>query len=158
MSDEPEQIEMAQQDDHKDNHSFAIGLLTGTAVGVALGMLFAPRAGSELRKQIRDQCSTGYQRARDTAGDWAHRCGEAFGNTREFLSHGAHDTQRYVHDVKDALTTKSPKRANGSPTAATAAPAAPARTSPAKTSPATTTESAATHRDRARAAVTEHSG
>ena len=35
--------------------SFLIGLLTGTVVGVGLGMLFAPKAGSELRNQLSDQ-------------------------------------------------------------------------------------------------------
>ena len=35
--------------------SFVMGLLTGTVLGAGLGMLFAPKAGSELRDQISDQ-------------------------------------------------------------------------------------------------------
>ena len=32
--------------------SFLMGLLAGTVLGAGLGMLFAPRAGSELRRQV----------------------------------------------------------------------------------------------------------
>ena len=45
--------------------SFLMGLLAGTVLGAGLGMLFAPRAGSELRKQVGEQAG----RLRSTAGD-----------------------------------------------------------------------------------------
>ena len=32
--------------------SFVMGLLTGTVLGAGLGMLFAPKPGSELRGQL----------------------------------------------------------------------------------------------------------
>ena len=32
--------------------SFVMGLLTGTVLGAGLGMLFAPKAGTELRNQL----------------------------------------------------------------------------------------------------------
>ena len=35
--------------------SFVMGLLTGTVLGAGLGMLFAPKAGSELRNQLSEQ-------------------------------------------------------------------------------------------------------
>ena len=45
--------------------SFLMGLLAGTVLGAGLGMLFAPKAGTELRTQLSEQ--TG--RLRDTAND-----------------------------------------------------------------------------------------
>ena len=45
--------------------SFLMGLLAGTVLGAGLGMLFAPRPGSELRHQLTEQ--TG--RLRSTATD-----------------------------------------------------------------------------------------
>ena len=45
--------------------SFLMGLLAGTVLGAGLGMLFAPRAGSELRKQVGEQAG----KLRSTAGD-----------------------------------------------------------------------------------------
>ena len=38
-------------DDKAGGGMFVMGLLTGTALGVGLGMLFASKAGSELREQ-----------------------------------------------------------------------------------------------------------
>src|SRR5215470_12720930 len=60
--------------------SFVMGLLTGTVLGAGLGMLFAPKSGSELRNQISEQAgniantaSEGYRKAAETANDWAER-------------------------------------------------------------------------------------
>src|SRR5207245_10888764 len=57
--------------------SFVMGLLTGTVLGAGLGMLFAPKAGSDLRNQISEQAgnlantaSDGYRRASEAAGAW----------------------------------------------------------------------------------------
>ena len=44
--------------------SFLMGLLAGTVLGAGLGMLFAPRAGSELRKQVGEQAG----KLKSTAG------------------------------------------------------------------------------------------
>ena len=52
-------------------HSFLIGVLAGAAVGVGLGLLFAPRAGSELRRHVgglsslRNDASRRYRQARE---------------------------------------------------------------------------------------------
>jgi hypothetical protein len=45
--------------------SFLMGLLAGTVLGAGLGMLFAPKAGTELRNQLSEQ--TG--RLKTTAND-----------------------------------------------------------------------------------------
>src|SRR3954470_5646457 len=37
--------------------SFLMGLLAGTVLGAGLGMLFAPKAGSELRSQLSDSAN-----------------------------------------------------------------------------------------------------
>ena len=45
--------------------SFLMGLLAGTVLGAGLGMLFAPKAGTELRNQLSEQSG----RLRTTAND-----------------------------------------------------------------------------------------
>jgi gas vesicle protein len=45
--------------------SFLMGLLAGTVLGAGLGMLFAPKTGSELRNQVSEQA----ERLRTTAND-----------------------------------------------------------------------------------------
>src|SRR5512132_1750802 len=74
--------------------SFVMGLLTGTVLGAGLGMLFAPKSGSELRSQLSEQAgnlantaSEGYRKVADNAGQWAQSgketAGEWAGRGRE---------------------------------------------------------------------------
>jgi gas vesicle protein len=70
--------------------SFLMGLLAGTVLGAGLGMLFAPKAGSELRGQISEQAgnlanqaSEGYRKASESAGQWAEKGRDAAGEWAE---------------------------------------------------------------------------
>jgi len=102
---------MADGYDRFDNEgggggSFVMGLLTGTVLGAGLGMLFAPKAGSELRNQISSQAgnlantaSEGVRRAQETAGDWADRGREMYDKARDAVSRGADEARNYVRDT-----------------------------------------------------------
>jgi gas vesicle protein len=75
---------------------FLLGLLTGTAFGAAIGMLFAPKPGSQLRDQLADQASSmskaaseGYRGARETAGQWADKGRELYGQAKGAASKSA---------------------------------------------------------------------
>ena len=52
--------------------SFLMGLLAGTVLGAGLGMLFAPKAGSDLRNQLTDQAG----KLRATANDTYHQASD----------------------------------------------------------------------------------
>jgi gas vesicle protein len=52
--------------------SFLMGLLAGTVLGAGLGMLFAPKTGAEVRKQLSEQAS----RLRSTASDTMHQASD----------------------------------------------------------------------------------
>src|SRR3954464_12900014 len=47
--------------------SFLMGLLAGTVLGAGLGMLFAPKAGAELRTQLGSSLADGRGRLREVA-------------------------------------------------------------------------------------------
>ena len=83
--------------------SFVMGLLTGTVLGAGLGMLFAPKAGAELRSQLSEraghmanQASEGYRRATESAGQWAEKGREVYHKASEAVAKGAEETQKYV--------------------------------------------------------------
>jgi gas vesicle protein len=85
--------------------AFVMGLLTGTVLGAGLGMLFAPKSGSELRSQLSDQAnqlanqaSEGYRRASQTAGELADRGREIYDKARDAVSRGADEAKRYVRE------------------------------------------------------------
>jgi gas vesicle protein len=102
--------------------SFVMGLLTGTVLGAGLGMLFAPKAGSELRNQVAEQAgnlantaSEGYRKATESAGAWAEKGREMYDKARDkardAVAHGTEEAQRYMHDV--AASTESGPAAGG---------------------------------------------
>ena len=134
MSDENDRNKVAQDNDDRRGHPYLLGVLTGAAVGVGIGMLFAPRTGAQTRKEIGHQwsnakgsCSNGYHHAKDVASDWAERSRRAYGTTREKVTHGAHETRQYVREVTDAVIRKSRTEARGKGDLAVAAPRDPAR-------------------------------
>jgi gas vesicle protein len=94
--------------------SFVMGLLTGTVLGAGLGMLFAPKAGSDLRNQLSEQAgnlansaSEGYRRATETAGDWADRGRDLVDKAKDAVSRGAEEAQRYTRDATTDASTPS---------------------------------------------------
>ena len=73
--------------------SFLMGLLAGTVLGAGLGMLFAPKPGSELRNQLGEQAerlrSTAnetYQQASDKVSQMVDRGREAYDRARGNVS------------------------------------------------------------------------
>jgi gas vesicle protein len=132
---------MADGYDRFDNEgsgggSFVMGLLTGTVLGAGLGMLFAPKAGSELRNQISEQAgnlanqasdgyrkaseaaSDGYRRASEAAGDLADKGREAYDKTRDAVARGTEEAQRYVRDTANSVAS-SAKTPSTAPTGST---------------------------------------
>ena len=69
--------------------SFLMGLLAGTVLGAGLGMLFAPKAGAEIRSQLGEQAgklrSTAndtYQQATEKVSQMVDRGREAYDRAR----------------------------------------------------------------------------
>jgi len=94
--------------------SFVIGLLTGTVLGAGLGMLFAPKAGAELRSKLSDQAgnlantaSEGYRRASESAGQWAERGREMYNKASEAVAKGADEAQQFARDSATTFTAGS---------------------------------------------------
>jgi hypothetical protein len=80
-----------------------MGLLTGTVLGAGLGMLLAPRAGSELRGQLGEQARTlantaseQYRRATESAGGWAEKGRDFVNQARDAVNRGVEETRGYA--------------------------------------------------------------
>jgi gas vesicle protein len=76
--------------------SFLMGLLAGTVLGAGLGMLFAPKAGAELRSQLVDQtgklrekADQSYQQATEKVSQIVDRGREAYDKARSSVSNMA---------------------------------------------------------------------
>jgi YtxH-like protein len=75
--------------------SFLMGLLAGTVLGAGLGMLFAPKTGSELRNQLGEQAgrlrttaADGYNQATEKVSQIVDRGREAYERARSTAGSG----------------------------------------------------------------------
>ena len=104
------------------NYGFVIGLVTGTFVGAAVAMWFAPRAGSELREQVTDsarnlgkRASEQYRQAAtrlaETVDQLAQQGESVLGDVAEAVARGAHEVERAATAVKSDRVTQPGKHA-----------------------------------------------
>jgi gas vesicle protein len=77
--------------------SFLMGLLAGTVLGAGLGMLFAPKAGSETRRQLSEQAN----RLRSTASDTYNQASEKVQQTYNQASEKLNQASERVHQIVD---------------------------------------------------------
>ena len=98
--------------------AFALGLLAGAAIGVGLGLLFAPKEGAALRRDIakrardlRDdagqQIDRQIDRVTEAADDLVERGRDVAQRARSAVSSGIREARRYgagvAADVADAV-------------------------------------------------------
>lgn len=83
--------------------AFLLGVLTGAVLGAGLGMLLAPKSGSELRGALGHQARNfgsmaqdQYRRAADAASGWAEKGREFVDRTREAVSRGTEQAREYT--------------------------------------------------------------
>ena len=103
-----------EYDKDEGGAGFVMGLLTGTVLGAGLGMLFAPKPGSELRGQISEGASTvsrtaseGYRKATGAANTIAEKSRDIYGRAREAVSRGAEEVKRYSGQSEERPATES---------------------------------------------------
>jgi len=94
---------------------FMTGLFTGALIGAGLALLFAPRAGSELRRQIADSASIAgrtitdrYQQVSrhvsDTADEISRRGKQMYKRARSAASQVGAEAERMATDVAEIAT------------------------------------------------------
>ena len=116
---------MADSYDRYENESsgggFMMGLLTGTVLGAGLGMLLAPKAGSELRGVIGEQArnwsntaSEQYRHAREAAGGWAEKGRDMVNQARDAATHAADQARGYATNTPSGTSYGSGTGTTGS--------------------------------------------
>ena len=67
-------------------------LLIGLGAGAVVGMLFAPKAGRQMRRDLR----RGYETARETLEDWKE-------TARDFAEDAVDRSSEFAEDLKDRM-------------------------------------------------------
>jgi gas vesicle protein len=68
---------------------FLLGLLCGTALGAAVGLMFAPRAGSELRQTIFESTDDIRRKASDAYGQASEQVNNMVSKGKQAMDRGA---------------------------------------------------------------------
>lgn len=84
---------------------FVVGLLTGTVLGAGLGMLFAPKSGTELRGKLSESASHMGERGR-----------EIVNRARDAVSRGTEEAKRYAEKGAQQLGSSTGSTGSTSPT------------------------------------------
>ena len=98
----------------EDNGGF-MWFLAGLGLGALVGVLYAPRSGSETREVLREKAEEGREfvktrgrQVRDQAGDWVERGKDVVGQQREqFKSAFDAGRQAYREATAEGSTGKS---------------------------------------------------
>ena len=96
--------------------SFLMGLLAGTVLGAGLGMLFAPKAGADTRRQLSEQAT----RLRSTAGETYHQASEKVHQTFNQASEKAGQVSEKVSQIVDRGREAYDRSKSATPTPAPA--------------------------------------
>ena len=85
-----------QYEEESGGGGFLIGLLCGTALGAAIGMMFAPKAGSEFRQKIFESTGDIRRKAYETYGQASEQVNNMVSLGRQAVDRGrdAFDTAR----------------------------------------------------------------
>jgi len=95
-------------EDENAGGSFLLGLLAGAVLGAGVGLLFAPRPGSETRRRVQEQARTfgdtasqAYGQASEKFSDLAGRGRETYDKARQAAQKGVDEARRYANDAAD---------------------------------------------------------
>lgn len=94
--------------------AFGLGLLAGAAIGIGLGLLFAPREGAALRRDVarrardlRDEAGERFDHASEAADGLVDRGRDVAQRARSAVATGIREARRYgagvAADVADAV-------------------------------------------------------
>jgi gas vesicle protein len=104
--------------------SFLMGLLAGTVLGAGLGMLFAPKAGADTRRQLSEQAT----RLRSTANDTYHQASDKVHQTLNQASEKAGQVGDKVSQIVDRGREAYDRSKNTAPAIPTGTSSFPAST------------------------------
>ncbi len=84
--------------------AFLMGMLAGTVLGAGLGMLFAPKAGVEVRKQLSEQASRLRSTANDTIQQASEKLNQASQQASEKFNQASQQASEKIGQVSERVS------------------------------------------------------
>jgi gas vesicle protein len=91
-----------ENDTYGSGMAFFTGLVAGAMIGAGLGMLFAPRRGSELRQQMSDSATKVSQGVSKAVDEWTEQGRAAYDRVRDVANRAGTIVERMTGDAKKA--------------------------------------------------------
>jgi gas vesicle protein len=83
--------------------AFFTGLLAGAVIGGSLGLLFAPRKGSELREQVADSASSVGKTVSRTVDELADRGRDVYARARDVVARTGDEIDRVAGEATNRV-------------------------------------------------------
>ncbi|ETT30211.1 gas vesicle protein [Paenibacillus sp. FSL R7-269] len=87
----------------KDSKSLLWGVLAGSIVGSVTALLFAPKPGKELRKDIAEGTTEAVDKVQVIAGQASEKTTEIYGKAKEAVVSVAHEVKEWSKSAKCAV-------------------------------------------------------
>jgi gas vesicle protein len=84
---------------------FMMGFLAGAVIGAGIGLLCAPRKGSELREQVSDAAANLGKTVTKTADDFMERGRQVYGRVRDVASRAGTEAERAASSVAQSASS-----------------------------------------------------
>jgi gas vesicle protein len=88
------------------NNRFFEGLFLGGLVGFLFGLLYAPKSGSQLRKELADQSDELYRQASTNLTDLKERTGQQLQSLQTRSDQIIKQATQQVQETRDQLTSR----------------------------------------------------
>lgn len=90
------------QDQERQGNSFMLGLMAGTAIGAGMALLFAPREGSELRRELANGASRLGEQINQGTGTVRESARRAADSASDLIERGKSAYRDASSDVRDS--------------------------------------------------------
>lgn len=94
-------------DGRSDFYSFLGGFLAGAVIGGVLGMLFAPKAGEETRRDIKEKAEELYEKGKVVYGEQKERLQQAVEGGKEAISTKGAELKEKIEETAAKLKEKA---------------------------------------------------
>jgi len=92
--------------ERENNAGFAVGALTGAMVGAGLGLLFAPKAGAELRGELSESLTSMREAVARRYRELAERAGVEIENLEERVDAAAESFEAGARQMLDSAAAR----------------------------------------------------